>query len=379
LRNGPLYPFQFFNESEKRQLLEKLLRSLDTYPTSQLPEVLHAVGTLYTTGSVPGHFLDRWLKITHETQALQHWPAHELAMTFYRLAIESQFNHLYWMKSWMEQTNNDQFFKQLNLKEIRYLLKGTAKFSFKFESSWWDKLATHMPYDSFKSDIFPTLSSLISSFGMKEGKFYDYFILNVKKHFKRIKRDSKVLSVLLYNTTQFAPELALELYLTLKKKVIVQNLQGEENIDLVTLNFFYRYHSLFSEYKLKDFELEYLNYSSEVLKYHSHISRSKMQQVFTRKLEQNLSQKVIPEEYIPEIGRTVDIFLPESKVIIEFNGPKHYIQTVEGSYIPNGKQPAKERILKHYGYKVINVPFYEYSQNPGKYVKEFIRKNSYRL
>lgn len=52
----------------------------------------------------------------------------------------------------------------------------------------------------------------------------------------------------------------------------------------------------------------------------------------------------------------VDIFIPKNNVVVEINGPTHYIYNTKKF---NGNTVFKENLLKCMGYKVITVPYWE--------------------
>ena len=59
-----------------------------------------------------------------------------------------------------------------------------------------------------------------------------------------------------------------------------------------------------------------------------------------------------------------DFYLPSSKTVIEVNGPSHYIKRIQQpeNFILvtselNGRSIAKERKVKHLGYKLVTINF----------------------
>jgi hypothetical protein len=59
-----------------------------------------------------------------------------------------------------------------------------------------------------------------------------------------------------------------------------------------------------------------------------------------------------------------DFYLPSSKTVIEVNGPAHYIKRIKQpenfiivSSELNGRTLAKERRVKHLGYKLVTINF----------------------
>ena len=64
-------------------------------------------------------------------------------------------------------------------------------------------------------------------------------------------------------------------------------------------------------------------------------------------------------EYVePLTGYSLDLALPSSRIAIEVDGPSHFL--LPDKRKPNGSTLLKRRLLTAAGWRVINVPFYEW-------------------
>ena len=67
---------------------------------------------------------------------------------------------------------------------------------------------------------------------------------------------------------------------------------------------------------------------------------------------------------IPDTKLVADFYLPSIKTVIEVNGPSHYIKRIRQpeNFIfvtseLNGRSLAKERRVKHLGFKLVTINF----------------------
>eukprot|EP00808_Paulinella_micropora_P013661 g18572.t1 len=79
-------------------------------------------------------------------------------------------------------------------------------------------------------------------------------------------------------------------------------------------------------------------------------------------------------------GLSVDILVPEQKLIVEVDGPTHFSTDLEGKSHYLGTTLHKHRLLKAMGYHVLSVPFYEWgnmwekqTHNRTEYLREKLR------
>jgi hypothetical protein len=68
--------------------------------------------------------------------------------------------------------------------------------------------------------------------------------------------------------------------------------------------------------------------------------------------------EILQEQHIPGTAEIVDIYIPEKKLIIEFNGPSHYdFMGQENIHTQN-----KRALLKRLGYQVINIGYQDWDR-----------------
>ena len=75
--------------------------------------------------------------------------------------------------------------------------------------------------------------------------------------------------------------------------------------------------------------------------------------------------EVSPDSYISSGMLAIDFACLEQKVAIEFDGPSHYLKSVESGKLTsteNGATKAKRRYLEQLGWKVINIDYRDYIQ-----------------
>jgi hypothetical protein len=78
--------------------------------------------------------------------------------------------------------------------------------------------------------------------------------------------------------------------------------------------------------------------------------------------------EILQEQHIPGTAEIVDIYIPEKKLIIEFNGPSHYdFMGQENIHTQN-----KRALLKKFGYQVINIGYQDWDRANSP--KEFLRQ-----
>jgi very-short-patch-repair endonuclease len=68
---------------------------------------------------------------------------------------------------------------------------------------------------------------------------------------------------------------------------------------------------------------------------------------------------------------SIDIARLEDKTGVEVDGPAHFVNILDqGRRQPNGPTALKDRLLKHLGWKIIHVPFWEWRDVDGDRKKE---------
>lgn len=78
-----------------------------------------------------------------------------------------------------------------------------------------------------------------------------------------------------------------------------------------------------------------------------------------------------------KIGYSVDIIVihRNNNIVIEVDGPSHFIRTLSGMYESNGSTIMKHRHIQNNGFKIIQIPFYEWDQLEGQNAKcNYIKK-----
>jgi|GEM_PF-6718963 len=86
----------------------------------------------------------------------------------------------------------------------------------------------------------------------------------------------------------------------------------------------------------------------------------------------------------PICGFFVDIVLNEHKIAIEADGPTHFARDERGKSFPTGKTLFKKNLIQSAGYRVISIPYWEWSkqrnnQQRCKYLTGLLPANSLRL
>ena len=66
------------------------------------------------------------------------------------------------------------------------------------------------------------------------------------------------------------------------------------------------------------------------------------------------------EHPIPCIGRCVDVFIPANNLVIEIDGPSHFIKNLNGGVLQyRPVDSLYDRLLKENGFNVLRLPFWE--------------------
>eukprot|EP00808_Paulinella_micropora_P021668 g38434.t1 len=90
----------------------------------------------------------------------------------------------------------------------------------------------------------------------------------------------------------------------------------------------------------------------------NHTARTNLQQTVSKVLRQEMG--LMPEEELSVHGLLVDLAFPEEKIAIEVDGPSHFCRSANGM-VPTGATRAKQRLLSRAGWRVVNVPWFEWS------------------
>jgi very-short-patch-repair endonuclease len=81
-----------------------------------------------------------------------------------------------------------------------------------------------------------------------------------------------------------------------------------------------------------------------------------------------VSEEVLEEQVLEDSGYSVDMRLAGTRVVVEVDGPHHYLQGQSGELDVDGSTQFKARILKQLGWTVLQVPYFEW--NPLKTPKD---------
>jgi very-short-patch-repair endonuclease len=80
---------------------------------------------------------------------------------------------------------------------------------------------------------------------------------------------------------------------------------------------------------------------------------------------------------IPDTNFVADFFLPSKNLVIEVNGPLHYIKKIKDGQVvvteePNGRVKAKMQRVKDLGFKylLINFNFFNHKKSVADFEKE---------
>ena len=86
---------------------------------------------------------------------------------------------------------------------------------------------------------------------------------------------------------------------------------------------------------------------------------SKLQRSVARALRR-LGEQVSEEVVLDDSGFSVDIQLTGQRVVVEVDGPMHYLRPRSGRPIVDGSTRFKHRLLTALGWKVLHVPYFEW-------------------
>jgi hypothetical protein len=92
----------------------------------------------------------------------------------------------------------------------------------------------------------------------------------------------------------------------------------------------------------------------------SHATSSKLQKDVARSLRKIVSQDILEEQVLQDSGYSVDIRLADSKVIVEVDGPSHYLRGAGQERMMDGSTQCKARILRQLGWTVVRVPYFDW-------------------
>jgi len=82
---------------------------------------------------------------------------------------------------------------------------------------------------------------------------------------------------------------------------------------------------------------------------------------------------------VPESKYTADFFFPSKGVIVEINGPSHYIKNIVDGKIKvtdelNGRSKNKEKSFKDMGLKLVIINYQEFTPTRSQQeIAEFVR------
>ena len=87
----------------------------------------------------------------------------------------------------------------------------------------------------------------------------------------------------------------------------------------------------------------------------------------------------VASEFAGDEFMAIDIANINEKIAVEFDGPSHFLGFKGTGRDPNGKTKMKLRLLKILGWKVVNIPWFEWQEvNKGDIYKpekiEYLKK-----
>jgi very-short-patch-repair endonuclease len=92
----------------------------------------------------------------------------------------------------------------------------------------------------------------------------------------------------------------------------------------------------------------------------SSVSPSALQKDVARALRRLVAEKVLEEQVLEDSGYSVDMRLVGTRIVVEVDGPYHYLQGRDGEFVVDGSTQFKARILKQLGWTVLQVPYFEW-------------------
>ena len=104
--------------------------------------------------------------------------------------------------------------------------------------------------------------------------------------------------------------------------------------------------------------------------------RSWLQREVARTLRK-MGISIAEEEILAGSGLSVDMRLVGTKVVVEVDGPMHYVQdlgrTAGGQVRWNGSTRLKHRLLTGLGYGVVHIPYFEWQRHIGPARTDYLR------
>jgi very-short-patch-repair endonuclease/precorrin-6B methylase 2 len=100
----------------------------------------------------------------------------------------------------------------------------------------------------------------------------------------------------------------------------------------------------------------------------SSASPSALQKDVARALRKLVDEEVLEEQVLEDSGYSVDMRLVGTRVIVEVDGPSHYLQREGNERVMDGSTKFKVRTLRQLGWTVLQVPYFEW--NPLKTQKD---------
>ena len=82
-----------------------------------------------------------------------------------------------------------------------------------------------------------------------------------------------------------------------------------------------------------------------------------------------IGQEFVEEQVLEEVGYSVDVRLVDRKVVMEVDGPSHYVGMEKGRHW-NGATRLKHGILTKLGWTVVHVPYFDWNPLKGTKAKE---------
>jgi hypothetical protein len=92
----------------------------------------------------------------------------------------------------------------------------------------------------------------------------------------------------------------------------------------------------------------------------SSASPSALQKDVARALRELVSEEVLEEQVLEDSGYSVDMRLAGTRIVVEVDGPHHYLQGQGGVHVVDGSTQFKARILKRLGWTVLQIPYFEW-------------------
>jgi very-short-patch-repair endonuclease len=93
----------------------------------------------------------------------------------------------------------------------------------------------------------------------------------------------------------------------------------------------------------------------------SNANPSALQEEVAYALQKLVSEELLGEQVLKDSGYSVDIQLAGIRVVVEIDGPNHYLRGTGQEGVMDGRTQFKTRILRQLGYTVLQVPYFQWT------------------